>query len=57
MAEWRRSEQGHAPMINSPQVTQQGWGEGGQLAAKLFRWGTAWEGAKCCWRWEPHAAP
>ena len=35
--EWRRSEQGHAPMINSPQIQQQGWGDGGSLTAKLFK--------------------
>ncbi|PRW45209.1 ATP-dependent protease [Chlorella sorokiniana] len=35
--EWRTSEQGHAPMINSPEILQHGWGYGGSLTAKLFR--------------------
>lgn len=35
--EWRASPQGHQPMIESQAVTQQGWGEGGALAAKLVR--------------------
>ena len=35
--EWRASPEGHQPMIESRAVTQEGWGEGGALAAKLFR--------------------